>query len=45
MIAYLESGGFVFPLIVSTLVGISVAVKVYWGKIIGLFRKDKEDEE
>ncbi len=42
MIAYLESGGFIIPFIVSVLVGVSVAVRVYWRKIIGLFRRDKK---
>ena len=45
MIAYLESGGFIIPFLVSALVGISVAVRVYWGKITGFFSRWRDKGE
>jgi hypothetical protein len=42
---YLETGGFILPWIAAALVGISVAIGIYWRKIKtffgGRFRKDK----
>ena len=42
---YLETGGFIIPWLAAALVGISVAVGIYWGRIKAFFgshfRKDK----
>ena len=42
---YLETGGFILPWIAAALVGISVAIGIYWRKIKALFanrfRKDR----
>ena len=42
---YLETGGFILPWIAAALVGISVAIGIYWRKIKaffgGRFRKEK----
>jgi hypothetical protein len=41
--AYLDpgSGSFILQLLIASLVGIGFALRSYWGKITGLFRKDK----
>ncbi|MGD8454838.1 MAG: hypothetical protein PVF83_00545 [Anaerolineales bacterium] len=50
--AYLDpgSGSFILQLLIASLVGIGFALRSYWGKITGFFRKDKgegssEDEK
>ena len=50
--AYLDpgSGSFILQLLIASLVGIGFALRSYWGKIAGFFRKDKgegasEDEK
>jgi hypothetical protein len=44
---YLETGGFILPWIAAALVGMSVAIGIYWRKIRtffgGRFRKDKSN--
>jgi len=32
---YLETGGFIIPWIAAALIGASVAVRIYWGRIKG----------
>lgn len=41
--AYLDpgSGSFILQLLIASLVGIGFALRGYWGKITGFFRKDK----
>ena len=41
--AYLDpgSGSFILQLLIASLVGIGFALRSYWGKITGLFRKNK----
>jgi hypothetical protein len=41
--AYLDpgSGSFILQLLIASLVGIGFALRSYWGKIAGFFRKDK----
>jgi len=46
---YLETGGFILPWIAAALVGISVAIGIYWRRIKTFFgdrfRKDKKHYE
>jgi hypothetical protein len=41
--AYLDpgSGSFILQLLIASLVGIGFALRSYWGKIAGFFRKNK----
>lgn len=41
--AYLDpgSGSFILQLVIASFVGIGFALRSYWGKITGFFRKDK----
>lgn len=43
--AYLEpgSGNVLVQLIVSAVVAVGVAIRVYWGRLCRLFRKDRTD--
>ena len=45
--AYLDpgSGSFILQILIASLVGIGFALRSYWGKLIGLFRKKGSDEE
>ena len=38
------SGSFILQLLIASLVGIGFALRSYWGKITGLFRKNKGEE-
>jgi hypothetical protein len=44
--AYLDpgSGSFILQLLVASLVGIGFALRSYWGKITGFFRKNKGED-
>lgn len=45
--AYLDpgSGSFILQILIASLVGIGFALRGYWGKLIGLFRKKGGNEE
>jgi hypothetical protein len=45
--AYLDpgSGSAVLQIIMAVLVGTVMTVKMYWGKIVGLFKKSKPEAE
>ena len=43
-LAYIDgtSGGLLIQLLLGGLAGVGVIVKLYWHKLIGIFRKEKE---
>ena len=45
--AYIDpgTGSYIFQLLVAALVGVAFAVKLYWNKIRGLFKKPSSREE
>ncbi len=45
--AYLDPGSssFIIQILIASLVGIGFALRSYWGKLIGLFRKKGSDKE
>ena len=44
-LAYLDpgTGSFIIQMILAGVLGIAVAVRIYWKKIVAFFRKDKSD--
>ena len=38
------SGSFILQLLLASLVGIGFAFRSYWGKLLGIFRKDSGEE-
>ena len=46
MIAYIDpgSGSFFFQILIGGLVGAAVAIKAFWGRIVGFFRRRPKDE-
>ena len=44
--AYLDpgTGSFIIQILVATVVGTLVTIKMYWSKIIGIFKKKSENE-
>ena len=45
-LAYIDpsAGGLLIQILLGGLAGIGVLVKLYWGKITKLFRKERDDE-
>lgn len=45
-VEYLDpgTGSLIIQLILAGVLGISVAIKIFWKKIINLFKKNKEDD-
>ena len=45
--AYMDpgAGSYIFQVIVGVLLGAGVAVKVFWHRIVSLFRKDRSSDE
>lgn len=43
-LAYIDgtSGGLLIQLLLGGLAGVGVIVKLYWRKVVGIFRKEKE---
>lgn len=37
------TGSFIIQILLAGLLGIGVAVKIYWKKIVAFFKRDKED--
>ncbi len=46
-LAYLDpgTGSLLIQLLLAGLLGIGVAVRIFWDKIIGLFKKDNDSDE
>ena len=45
--AYLDpgSGSYIFQILLAGLVGFLFAIKLYWGKIISFFKRDKSESQ
>ncbi len=46
-LAYIDpgTGSYVLQLIIAALVGVSFSIKIFWKKIVRIFRKDKKADE